>query len=82
MGGRPVFQPTWKTRGVQDFVLACIPKPFFGALIDCGVLAFPVEVKKRILWPHYMSGGAGGWVGVAGGVGNVLLKAVLMRDSR
>lgn len=57
---RPVCQPTWKKRGVQDFVLAHIPKPFFGVLIDCGVLAFPVEVKKRIVWTHCMSGGGGG----------------------
>lgn len=44
------------------------------------VLAFPAEVKKRIVWPHCMKGGGGGGDG-GGGCGKVLLQAVLMRDS-
>lgn len=68
MGGGLVCQPKWETRGVQDFVLAHVPKPFFGVLIDCGVLAFSTEVKKRIVWPPNI-------------MKKVLLVAVLTRDS-
>lgn len=46
-----VCQPKWETKGVQDFVLAHVPKPSFGVLIYCGMLAFSTEVRERIVWP-------------------------------
>lgn len=36
---------------LRGFVLAHVPKPSFGVLIYCGVLACSTEVRKRIVWP-------------------------------